>query len=143
MKYYIFSLALGLLLAASAPAQVGTPGIIEGSLGYPSEFIPDMTICAENIATKERLCTAQHLKGKQYQYGEGYKLKVPPGEYHVYAFLPDPAKIGADYPKDYRAYYSEFVKCGMRSECTSHAPVVVRVRSGEHLKKIDPQDWYR
>jgi len=138
------ALALGLLPAASAPAQKTAPGIIEGSLSHPSEFIPpDMTICAQNISTQERLCTARHLKGEQYQYGDGYKLKVPPGAYHVYAYLPDPGKYGASYPKDYRAYYSEFVKCGMREECLSHAPVVVRVRSGENLKSIDPQDWYR
>ena len=146
MKYLVLflALALGLLLATSAQVQERAPGIIEGSLGYPSEFIPpDMTICAENIDSKQRFCTTQHLKGKQYQYGEGYKLKVPPGDYHVYAYLPDPGKYGADYPKDYRAYYSEFVKCGMRAECPSHAPVVIRVRSGENLKGIDPQDWYR
>jgi hypothetical protein len=144
MKFLVLCLALGLLLARPAPAQEGAPGIIEGSLAYPSEFIPpDMKVCAENIATKERFCTAKHLKGKQYQYGEGYQLKVPPGEYLVYAYLPDPGQYGAGYPQDYRAYYSEFVKCGMRAECPSHAPVVVRVNSGEKHTGIDPQDWYR
>ena len=146
MKGCILAMALVgvLLLAASAPAQEGKPGIIEGSLAYPSDFIPpDMTICAENIASQERFCTAQHLKGKHYQNGKGYRLQVPPGEYHVYAYLPDPGKYGAGYPRDYRAYYSEFVKCGMGAECTSHAPVKVRVKSGEHLKGINPQDWYR
>jgi hypothetical protein len=146
MKYFVWFLALALGLGLTAPVQAQTAalGIIEGSLAYPSEFIPpDMTICAENIASKERICTAQHIKGKQFQHGAGYRLKVPPGEYHVYAYLPDPGKYGADYPRDYRAYYSEFVKCGMQEGCPSHAPVVVRVKSGDHLKKIDPQDWYK
>lgn len=144
LRVIILALALGIWLPATTTAQIGLPGIIEGSLAYPSDFIPpDMTICAENIASKERLCTAQHLKGKQYQHGKGYRLRVPPGEYHVYAYLPDPGKYGAGYPRDYRAYYSEFVKCGMGAECRSHAPVKVRVKSGEHLKGIDPQDWYR
>ncbi len=31
---------------------------------------------------------------------------------------------GTGYPKDYRAYYSDFVKCG------------------ETISDIDPQDWY-
>ncbi len=145
MKYAGIFLALVLLLlVASARAQESRPGIIEGSLAYPSEFIPeDMTICAENLATAQRFCTARHLKGKKYRYGEGYQLKVPPGEYHVYAYLPDPGKYGAGYSKDYRAYYSEFVKCGMREGCASHAPIVVKVKSGQNLKGIDPQDWYR
>ena len=126
--------------AAAAPQS----GVIEGSLSYPSDFIPpDMTICAENLATKKIYSTNQHLKAQKYRYKVGYKLEVPPGDYHVYAQLPDPAKYGAGYPKDYRAYYSEFVKCGMSVDCTSHAPIVVKVPSGETVGGIDPQDWYR
>ena len=51
-----------------------------------------MTIVAENLATKKIYCTHKHLKSKKYQYKVGYKLAVPPGDYHVYAYLPDPAK---------------------------------------------------
>ena len=126
--------------AAAAPQT----GVIEGSLSYPSEFIPpDMTICAENLATKKIYSTNKHLKAKKYQYKVGYKLEVPPGDYHVYAYLPDPAKYGASYSKDYRAYYSEFVKYGMTENCPSHEPVVVKVKSGETVSGIDPQDWYK
>jgi len=138
-------LGVGLLLhpipgAAAAPQ----PGVIEGALSYPSEFIPpDMTICAENLATKQLHCTNKHLKAKKYQYKVGYKLTVPPGDYHVYAYLPDPARYGAEYSKDYRAYYSEYVKCGMTEKCPSHAPIVVKVKSGETVSGIDPQDWYK
>ena len=127
-------------VAAAAPQT----GVIEGSLSYPSEFIPpDITICAENLATKKLSCTNQHLKAKKYQYKVGYKLEVPPGDYQVYAYLPDPARYGASYPKDYRAYYSEFVKCGMTENCPSHAPILIRVKSGETVSGIDPQDWYK
>jgi hypothetical protein len=77
--------------AAAAPQS----GMIEGSLSYPSDFIPpDLTICAENLATKKIYSTNQHLKAKKYRYKVGYKLEVPPGDYHVYAQLPDPAIRG-------------------------------------------------
>ena len=57
--------------AAAAPQA----GVIEGSLSYPSEFIPrDMTISAENLATKKIYSTNIHLKAKKYQYKVGYKL---------------------------------------------------------------------
>jgi hypothetical protein len=119
-------------------------GVIEGALSYPSDFIPpDMVICAENLATKKIYLTKQHLKANKYRYKVGYKLEVPPGDYHVYAQLPDPARYGAGFPKDYRAYYSEFVTCGMSVDCTSHAPVVVKVAAGETVSGIDPQDWYK
>ena len=134
------------LLLAPCPgaAAAPQPGVIEGSLSYPSEFIPDdMTICAENLSTRKIYCTNKHINARKYRYKEGYKLTVPPGAYHVYAQLPDPARHGADYSKDYRAYYSEFVKCGMSVKCKSHAPIVVKVKSGETVRGIDPQDWYK
>jgi hypothetical protein len=120
------------------------PGVIEGSLSYPSDFIPsDMTVCAENLATHQKSCTKKHLKGKEYTYKVGYRLTLPPGDYHVYAYLPDPARYGAGFPQDYRAYYSEFVKCGMSANCKDHAPITVTVRSSERLQGIDPMDWYK
>ena len=134
------------LLLAPCPgaAAAPQPGVIEGSLSYPSDFIPpDMTIVAENPATKKIYSTREHLNSKKYQYLVGYKLAVPPGDYHVYAQLPDPAKYGADFPRDYRAYYSEFVKCGQTADCKSHAPIVVKVTGGETISGIDPQDWYK
>jgi hypothetical protein len=124
-------------------AAAPQPGVIEGSLSYPSEFIPDdMTICAEDLATKQIYSTNKHVKAKKYQYKVGYKLTVPPGDYHVYAQLPDPARYGATYTKDYRAYYSQFIKCGLSVECQDHTPIVVKVKSSETVSGIDPQDWY-
>ena len=126
--------------AAAAPAT----GVIEGSLSYPSDFIPpDMTVCAENLVTQQIYSTNRHLKGKKYRYKTGYKLTVPPGDYHVYAYLPDPAKYGAGYPRDYRAYYSQFVRCGMHADCLDHKPIVVKVKNGRTASGIDPMDWYK
>ena len=133
-----------LLHPGTGAAAATQPGVIEGSLSYPSEFIPDdMTISAENLATQKIYSTNKHLKANKYQYKVGYKLTVPPGDYHVYACLPDPGKYGAGYSKDYRAYYSEFVKCGMTENCPSHAPILIRVKSGETVRGIDPMDWYK
>ena len=147
MKSYRFCLIFALcLLLQPCPggAAEPQPGVIEGSLSYPSEFIPpDMTICAENLATKKIYGTNQHRKAKKYKFKVGYKLEVPPGDYHVFAQLPDPAKYGAGYAKDYRAYYSEFVKCGMSVDCLDHTPIVVKVKSGVTVSGIDPMDWYK
>ena len=133
-----------LLNPGTGLAAAPQPGVIEGSLSYPSEYIPDdMTISAENLATKKIYSTNQHLMAKKYQYQVGFKLTVPPGDYHVFAQLPDPGRHGAEYAKDYRAYYSEFVKCGMSVNCKSHAPITVKVKNGKTVSGIDPQDWYK
>src|SRR4030042_3802184 len=96
-----------------ASVQADEKGIIEGSLSYPSEGIPEMKICAENITNKKLACTTDRIQNKKYTYGTGYKLEVPAGTYRVYASLLDAQKIGANAFENYRAYYSEFVTWGL------------------------------
>jgi len=122
------------------PPEVQT-GTIEGSLSYPSEFIPShMTICAEDTSTKKQYCTKTHIQNQKYTYGVGYKIEdVPSGSYLVFAYFPGGE---ASYSESYRAYYSKFVTCGMSVDCASHDPIVVTVAAGQAVTGIDPQDWY-
>jgi hypothetical protein len=60
-------------------------------------------------------------------------LELDPGSYYVYAQLPgDP----------YKAYYDEFVTCGLKFGCPSHKPIEVVVKAGVNLTAINPHDWY-
>ncbi|OGM18069.1 hypothetical protein A2685_03120 [Candidatus Woesebacteria bacterium RIFCSPHIGHO2_01_FULL_37_10] len=114
--------------------EVTNMGIIEGSMGFPSEVIPeDVIVCAENQETKKEYCTEERLDSIKYTYRVGYKLEVPEGEYLVYEKM----KKG-----NYRAYYTEFVTCGFTADCTSHEPIIVSVAANEKVDEIDPQDWY-
>lgn len=117
------------------PTPAPTTGTVEGSLSFPSEGIPsDLTVCAEDLSTKKQYCTKEHLQDQKYDFRVGYKIEVPAGDYYVFAYLPeDPAD---------RAYYNEFVTCGLSVGCTSHKPIVVTVTAGQTASDIDPQDWY-
>ncbi len=115
-------------------------GSIEGSLSYPSHGIPDMQICAENIQTKVSYCTEEHITDSKYQYGVGYKLDLPTGEFVVYASL---LEIWGEITAEYKAYYSESSLCGHVEGCGSNEPLVVKVISGETQSDINPDDWYR
>lgn len=108
-------------------------GFIEGSLSYPSDFIPPMTICAEEIVTKKQYCTTEHIKNSKYKYGQGYKLSVPVGNYYVFATTEG---LG-----NYRAYHSE-ARCG-ETGGKSHDPILVEVRPGINVGGVDPCDWYK
>ncbi len=109
-------------------------GIIEGSLSYPSEKIPEnMRICAENIKTNKKYCSDEHIDNSKYTYGKGYALIVPPGEYYVFTKVEN---------IDCYAYYSEFVTCGLTVDCSSHKPIKVSVNEGKIVTGIDPIDWY-
>jgi len=118
----------------SPPQKLQKLGNISGSLSYPSEGIPDnLKVCAENADTKETLCTSEHLESVQFDYGKGYNIEVSPGSYTVYAQIPGDT---------YKAYYSDFVSCGLTADCPSHEPIVVKVEAGKAQLGINPQDWY-
>lgn len=114
-------------------------GRIAGSLSYPSEGIPaNMQVCAEAVDMSELYCTDAQLTGNQYTYGKGYEITVPTGQYRVFATL-------AENPKDpnvKRAYYNEFVKCGLSVDCKDTTPIVVTVAEGKTVTNINPWDWY-
>lgn len=102
-------------------------GSITGTLGYPSEKLPsNMKVCAQNIDTIEEVCTSE-------KDGTMYSLDVPEGAYYVYANVP---------PDTYKAYYDEFVTCGLNASCPSHTKIKVDVKAGLVTKNINPQDWY-
>lgn len=129
------TLASCLLLAAVvAPGGVAAQGagFIEGKLIYPSDGLPaDLQVCANNLDMGTTSCTSRHIRSPA---GWGYRLGVPAGLYHVFA--------STRQMPGYRAYYSDFVLCGMNVSCTSHAPIEVEVRPGEATGNIDPGDWY-
>jgi hypothetical protein len=123
-----------------APTQTPTPtvletkGFIEGSLSFPSEGIPEnMFVCAETTEGEKVICTDNQIKDEEFQYGVGYKLEIEPGTYFVYAKTPD---------SDYKAYYTEFVNCGMSVDCDSHKKIMVEVKNGQITSEVDPGDWY-
>jgi len=109
-------------------------GTIEGSLSYPSEQIPDLTVCAYNTSDPtDEYCTTSLVDDPKFTAGRGYQLVVPPGDYYVYSYFVD---------KTHTAYYTEFVPCGLDVSCPSHAYITVTVGNGDHLTGIDPVDWY-
>lgn len=114
--------------------DAATIGFIEGSLGFPSEQIPPMKICAEKIDGGESFCTIKNIEDEKFTYGVGYKIDVPEGKYYVYALNPRNSEN--------KAYYSEYVTCGIEEKCESHEPIPVEVVAGETVSEIDPIDWY-
>lgn len=126
-------LLLTWLLPSLASAQVAkpaaAPGRITGQLSYPSEYFPaDMRVTAVPVAAKGRSYSTAKNRGQRYS------LNLPAGDYYVYATT-------RDLP-GYKAYYSKFVTCGLAYGCPSHAKIVVHVKAGITLARIDPEDWY-
>jgi hypothetical protein len=128
------------LSPSATPPQVSEPGTISGSTLYPSEFNPAQRVCAQSItdAAYERCTDVPEQLGAT---PPTFAIKVTPGRYHVYATLKDPAGLGLTETK--RAYWTEFVRCGLRAECPSHARIEVNVAAGATVTGVLPHDWYQ
>jgi len=116
-------------IAPVSPSEVSATGTIEGKLAFPAEGIPaDMEVCAQNLTSQQETCTKEKTPA-------GYSLKVQTGAYHVFARV-------KSFNPNYKAYYSEFVTCGLNNTCLSHAPIEVKVEAGKTTSSINPHDWY-
>jgi hypothetical protein len=111
---------------------------VSGMMSYPASGIPpSIIVCAENVTSKAVYCTPDRINDfARFQTGVGYELKLQPGAYHVFS-----SATTALPP--WRAYYSQFVTCGLDSRrCADHTPIVVDLQAGVTLNGIDPGDWY-
>jgi hypothetical protein len=108
-------------------------GTIEGSITFPSDFIPDgFTVVVEDVATGKEYMTGQVIYDSKYRFGVGFVIKVPPGNYYVYAFEP---------AIDFKAYYDVFVQSDF--EIDSEEKIVVTVGEGQHVDDVFVGNWWR
>ncbi len=121
-------------------------GSISGTVLYPSDFIPPLRVCAVPVDGPDTaaVCTDTEATTEESPPGsDAFAIsKVPPGDYYVYAQIKDPTAIGADIPGTYKAYYDEFVRCGLRFDCKDTTRIVVHVTAGADTPGIKPHDWY-
>jgi hypothetical protein len=120
-----------------APAMYGR---IEGTTTYPGEYIPPQVVCAEPVSGGQGVCVDAPA-GDNEQLSPPWSIEVPPGEYYISARLEDPSELGSELG-DYRAYYTQYVLCGMDISCTDHSKVSVTVTSDRTTSDITPYDWY-
>ena len=142
---YLLSILGISLLLATFPAQTKVSAqqtaIITGELSYPSDFdFPRMIVCAEAVNSKSIHCTDKRRQNRR-SGKVTYTLRVPAGNYYVFATIVNGEEPVEDM-RGYKAYYSEFVRCGLSVNCPSHEPVKVAVRAGQTVTGINPGDWY-
>lgn len=116
-------------------AKTTQTGTISGQLSYPSEGIPPLSICAEEVKSKEKTC----IKTEANQ--RSYTMKVAVGTYNVYAMVQN----GQGAFATYKAYYNEFYKCGLNVNCPAagHTQyIVVPVEANKEKSEVNPGDWY-
>ena len=103
-------------------------GSLSGNLGYPSEYIPAMTVVATNTTTQQYyyVNTAQDENTFTIQ-------NLPPGDYTVVAYPRGEEEGGG---------YSRAVPCGLSVGCTDHSLIPVTVVIGQDSPGANPVDFY-
>ena len=139
LRIFLISL-LTIALPAQANELASQTATISGELSYPGDYLPPLIVCAEAVNSKKIHCTGKRVPNRKN--GKSiYNLKVPAGSYYVFATVANGEEPAEDVI-GYKAYYSEYVKCGLKVDCPSHNPVKVTVRANQVLKGINPEDWY-
>jgi hypothetical protein len=127
---------------AAATAGSENIGKISGVLSHEKNPLPlGLIACAEAKSGDGLFCASQ-------QGGGAYELKVPAGEYYVFAMETcyPPINNGrlSACPSNV-AYYTEFVKCNpveVDNQCP-HSKALLTVSGGAELENINPSDWFR
>gem|GEM_PF-5328794 len=115
------------------PTIDASKGYIEGSLTYPSDFIPYYKVCAINTKDGKSTCTETIIKdSKRYKYGQGYKIAVNEGTYNV-EFLTKNNQYG-------KGYYTYASSCILKGEqnCPVSVKKSVTVKKGQTTFDISP-----
>ncbi len=106
-----------------------TRGRIQGTLGYPSEHIPPMSIYAFNTADSTRFFFTTTSDNQ----GSFMIENVEPGTYHVVGYAASSNSSGA---------WSRMVPCGLSVNCTDHSLIPVTVTAGATATGVEVKDWY-
>jgi len=138
----------------TAPPTAAASGVLTGSLGYPSEFIPPLTVYAISVADQRvffSVDTPRYPLATNTPPRPSYTMTgVAPGTYYVLAYRNDNVNVEA---KDAPGVYSQYVLQCLQPNaagstpapgCSSndHSLVPVTVRAGETVPRIDVTDWY-
>lgn len=129
-------------LSISAYAQSGK---ITGKLTYPSDAIPrDMVLCVKVTSLYSEPTYCSNNRASRLREGKiifklnyraaSYEISLPDGSYYLYATTGEMPGV--------KAYYDEFVKCGMSVRCKSKRPIAVRVRPGQVTRGITVGDFW-
>jgi hypothetical protein len=135
MKGKTFLLVLTFLTVLTANAQ--NSGKISGNLTYPSDYIPpDMVLCVES-SSKVICSNSKNKSGFVFRINTtsaSFQITLPPGKYYIYGLTKEMRGV--------KAYYNEFVRCGMNVKCKSKKKIRLDVKAGRTIRAITVGDFW-
>lgn len=132
-----FLILFVLIISAFFVIRAQDSGEISGKLTYPSDYIPlDMVLCVESPSRV--VCSNSKSKSgfifRIKPNAASYRITLPVGNYYIYALTNEMRGV--------KAYYNEFVRCGMNVQCKSKRKIQLVVKAGKPIRGIMVGDWY-
>lgn len=134
MRARIIVSTIALLLMA-CNSNVAT---VNGTLCYPSEYVPKMTVYLKESKSKKV------YKVITQEAQQSFKFKgIPFGDYFAYAYTLEKVMMDSD-GKGSKASggFTQAVPCGLTVNCNDHSLIPVKLRSRVHKDAIKICDWY-
>jgi len=135
---------LGTKIGDTTPAAttVTGNGTISGKIMYPSSGIPTkIKVFAEDTKTaKVTEATVTFAPTTtDMSVTATYTVSLPVGSYYVYG-----SQVGFDDQNGspWKAYYNQYVVCGMAASCKDTTKIVVNVEVNKAVENITIGDWY-
>lgn len=128
-RIYIF-----FIFALSFTACNSEKNTIEGNIGYPSDYVPEVVVYLEDVDSGDffKQTIDFSLDGEsKYIFQD-----IPNGKYIIYAIPTEQDTemlIGG---------YTHAVPCGLTAECINHDYLHLEVKNGTHLQNINIYDWF-
>jgi hypothetical protein len=122
--------ALALAAGFSAHAPCAS---IDGTIGFPSEYVPAMQVYARDVDTSH----LASLATRQDQIH--FRFELPVGRYVFFAVPDEP---GA--PEIYGAHtsYSDCLLRDPKGECSDHTLAIVALSAGRRAVNVKLDDWF-
>ncbi len=128
-------LLFGLILLTSCSV---TTGIVQGTLCYPSEYVPAMNVYLKTIGSNK----IYQLASKEDQRAFTFR-KIPEGNYVAFAYTIEATAVDLNNKTSKaKGGFTQFVPCGQTIACKDHSLISFKVKKGKTTNAISICDWY-
>ena len=128
--------------SSTSKTEVTENGTVSGKITYPSSGIPTkIKVFAEDTKTNktyEATVTFSEPTADMSTTAT-YTVSLPEGSYYLYGTL---AGFNDQNGTPWKAYYNQFVICGLAASCKDTTKVVVNVTPAGKVENITIGDWY-
>lgn len=111
---------------------------LNGTLCYPSDYIPKMTVFLEEVATKKTYKIITKEDQRSFKFND-----IPFGDYFAYAYTIEQILTDVDGNSSKASGgFTKAVHCGLTVECNDHTLIHIKVDTEITKDTISICDWY-